>query len=137
MNNRNRQYDAAAQWLARALALVPGGRVTPAWEATVVNLAHAARKLRQYDRAAALYEQAIGLNAHNAVSHAGLAFTRQLLGDSAAAAAGYHKALGLRPDDAFCAEMLDVALREECAAFADQLLAPDGMPELLVMPPAC
>lgn len=26
---RNRQYEAAASWLRRALALVPGGRPTP------------------------------------------------------------------------------------------------------------
>lgn len=120
---RNRQYDAAASWLARALELVPGGRVTPAWEPTVINLAHVMRKLQQYSQALQLYHQALGLNRTNAGSYAGLAYTYQLMGNSAAAVEHYHKALSLRPEDAFAAEMLGLALQDECAAFGRDLVA--------------
>lgn len=69
--NRNQQYAAAQRWFTRALELVPGGSITPAWEATVVNLAHALRKQQQYPQALALYEQAVGLNPHNPASYIG------------------------------------------------------------------
>lgn len=121
---RNRQYEAAASWLSRALALVPGGRVTSAWEATVVNLAHVMRKLQQHQQALQLYQQALGLNRTNPGSYAGLAYTYQLMGNSAAAVEHYHKALSLRPDDTFASEMLGLALQEDCAMFARDL---DGL----------
>ncbi|KAF8071217.1 APC6 [Scenedesmus sp. PABB004] len=126
---RGRQYDAAASWLARALELLPGGRPTPAWEATVVALAHARRKQRRYGEALALYETALGLNPSSAGTYAGLGFTHQLLGAAGAAVEAYHKALGLRPDDAFASEMLGLALQEEAARFGAELAAADE-PEL-------
>jgi anaphase-promoting complex subunit 6 len=128
---RNQQYPAARRWFSRALELVPGGRITPAWEATVVNLAHAMRKQQQYTQALHMYEQAIGLHPHNPTSYIGVAYTHQLMGNSEAAVEGYHKALGLRPDDAFAAEMLGAALRDECARFGHQLMESDKNPSLL------
>jgi anaphase-promoting complex subunit 6 len=130
---RNQQYAAAQQWFTRALELVPGCTITPAWEATVVNLAHVLRKQQQYSRALQLYEQAIGLHPHNPSSYVGLAYTHQLMGNSEAAVEGYHKALGLRPDDAFAAEMLGAALREECARFGHMLMENDRTPGLLTV----
>eukprot|EP00775_Hariotina_reticulata_P001960 gene1960-2287_t len=120
---RNQQYSTAANWFSRALRLVPGGRVTPAWEVTVVNLAHAMRKQQQYEKAVQLYEQALCLNPLSSGSHTGLAYTHQLMGNSAAAVEYYHKALGLRPDDAFAAEMLGLALQDECTRFGQELEA--------------
>jgi len=99
----------------------------------VVNLGHAVRKQKQYSQALQLYEQAIGLNPHNPASYIGLAYTHQLLGNSAAAVEGYHKALGLRPDDAFAAEMLGVALKEECGRFGHMLMEADRTPGLLTV----
>ncbi|KAF6256091.1 hypothetical protein COO60DRAFT_1471149 [Scenedesmus sp. NREL 46B-D3] len=118
---RNRQYEAAAGWLSRALELLPGGKVTRAWEATLANLAHVMRKQQRYTRALQLYQQALSLNPHNAGCHAGLAYTHQLMGSSGAAVEHYHKALALRPDDAFASEMLGLALQEECALFGAEL----------------
>lgn len=135
IKHRNRQYEAAAGWLSRALELLPGGRVTPAWEATLLNLGHAARKLRQYSRAQQLYRQAIGLNPHSGSAYAGLAYTHQLAGDSAAAVECYHKALALKPEDAFASEMLGHALQEECGRFGHELLAADSCAAHVVPPP--
>jgi anaphase-promoting complex subunit 6 len=89
------------------------------------------RKLRRYDAAVALYEQAIGLNAHNPASQSGLGYTLQLMGRTHQAMEVYHRALGLRPDDAFAAEMLDAVVREECVKYGQELLQPDGLPELV------
>lgn len=99
--------------------------LTPAWEATVINYAHVMRKLQHYQEALHLYQQALGLNRTNPGSYAGLAYTYQLLGNSAAAVEYYHKALSLKPDDAFAAEMLRIALQEECAKFGRDLDAMD------------
>lgn len=91
----------------------------------MVNLAHVYRKQQQYEGAVQLYEQALSLNPTNAGTYAGLAYTHQLMGNSAAAVEHYHKALGLRPDDAFATEMLGLALQEECTRFGGELDAAD------------
>jgi anaphase-promoting complex subunit 6 len=86
------------------------------------------RKQQQFDKAVQLYEQALGLNPLNSGSHTGLAYTHQLMGNAAAAVEYYHKALGLRPDDAFAAEMLSLALQDECTRFGHELeAAGDGL----------
>ena len=59
-----------------------------------------------------LYERAVGLCPRRASSYASLAFTHQLLGQLDLAIEYYHRALGLRPDDAFAASMLSRALSE-------------------------
>lgn len=40
---------------------VPGGRPTPTWEPSLVNLGHTLRKLRQWDAATECYQAALGL----------------------------------------------------------------------------
>jgi anaphase-promoting complex subunit 6 len=114
---RNRQYEAAAGWLRRALALVPGGRPTPSWEATLVALGHTLRKLRQWDAAIDCYQQALGLKPGQPGTYSALGYAHHLKGDVDAAIEQYHKALGLRPEDAFTAEMLAEAMEESSAAF--------------------
>lgn len=54
----------------------------------------------------------MGLCPRRASSYASLAFTHQLLGQLDLAIEYYHRALGLRPDDAFAASMLSRALSE-------------------------
>jgi tetratricopeptide (TPR) repeat protein len=62
-----------------------------------------------------LYERGVGLCPRRASSYAALAFTHQLLGELDVAIEYYHRALGLRPDDAFAATMLSRALSEVLA----------------------
>lgn len=54
----------------------------------------------------------MGLCPRRASSYASLAFTHQLLCQLDLAIEYYHRALGLRPDDAFAASMLSRALSE-------------------------
>lgn len=77
--------------------------------------------MQQYDQAVQLYHQALALNHTNSSSYAGIAYTYQLMGDPAAAVEYYHKALSIRPDDAFASEMLGLALQEDCARFGQEL----------------
>lgn len=109
---KNQQYSAAEQWLLRALELVPG-RLNAGWESLVVNLGHCYRKQQRWDDAIQVYERALGLCPGQAGTYAALGFTRHLKGDLQQAIEDYHKALGLRPEDTFTAEMLAIALQDE------------------------
>ena len=115
---RNRDYTTAVSFLERAISLVPQP-LTDRWEATVVNLAHANRKLNNFDDAIAWYERALSLAPRVASTYTALGFTHQLKGNFQShmgeAIECYHKALGLRPDDTFAQEMLTLALIDQCA----------------------
>jgi anaphase-promoting complex subunit 6 len=120
---RNGHYSEASNLFRQALQLVPAGQLTAAWEPTLVNLAHALRKQRQYKAAVQLYEHALGLCPLQAGTHAALAYTHHLQGNTEVAVHHYHKALGLRPDDSFSGEMLGQALQQECVRFSGELEA--------------
>jgi anaphase-promoting complex subunit 6 len=119
---RNKDYEAAARWLRKALSLAPPP-LTEAWEPTVVNLAHTLRKLKSYVEAISMYEKALALYPKGASTYAALGFTHHLQGSTGKAIDFYHKALGLKSDDTFTAEMLTTALTEECTRLSS---APDS-----------
>ena len=85
----------------------------------MVNLAHANRKRNDFDAAIEWYERALSLAPRAASTYTALGFTHQLKGNFQSnmteAIECYHKALGLRPDDAFAQEMLTLALIDQCA----------------------
>eukprot|EP00850_Spirogloea_muscicola_P001738 SM000006S19503 [mRNA] locus=s6:1138818:1144930:- [translate_table: standard] len=110
----NGDYPSAASSFAKALQFAPHP-TTPAWETTLVNLAHTFRKQKLYKEAITVYEEAIALvpkaGAHYAqnlkmMSHMSECSQMQLQFEVTA--------LGLRPGDAFATEMLTQALTEEC-----------------------
>ncbi|KAL0680363.1 hypothetical protein Bca4012_008345 [Brassica carinata] len=106
-------YGKAVSWFEKTLAHIPS-LLTEIWEPTVVNLAHAFRKLRKYREAISYYERALTLSTKSLSTYSGLAYTYLLQGNFSAAISHYHKALWLKPDDQFCTEMLNVALLDEC-----------------------
>ncbi|KXZ51181.1 hypothetical protein GPECTOR_13g668 [Gonium pectorale] len=116
------QVAAAAMWLDRALALVPGGKCTVHWEATLVALGHCMRKLCRFADAARCYGEALALAPASPGTLAALGLVAQLSGDPRVAVERYHAALALRPDDPFTADMLreyaEMAAAEEEAAAA-------------------
>jgi len=115
---RNKEYENAISHLLDAIALVPHP-LTDEWEATVVNVAHAYRKMNDFDNAIEWYERALSLAPKCAGTHTALGFTHQLKGNfqtnMSEAIECYHKALSLRPDDTFAQEMLTLALIDQCA----------------------
>ncbi|KAK1583123.1 hypothetical protein Q3G72_021180 [Acer saccharum] len=107
-----KEYNKAVWWFEKTLAHIPSS-LSEMWEPTVVNLAHAYRKLKMYHDALSCYEKALTLSNRSLSTYAGLAYTYHLQDNFSAAITYYHKALWLKPDDQFCTEMLSVALIDE------------------------
>ncbi|XP_019187177.1 PREDICTED: anaphase-promoting complex subunit 6 [Ipomoea nil] len=107
------EYKKAVHWFEKTLAHIPSN-LSEMWEPTIVNLAHALRKLKRYNEAITYYEKALALSTRSLSTYAGLAYTYHLQEKFSAAITYYHKALWLEPDDKFCTEMLTLALADEC-----------------------
>ncbi|KAK9085697.1 hypothetical protein Sjap_026108 [Stephania japonica] len=113
-----KEYKRAVWWFEKTLTFVPSS-LSEMWEPTLVNLAHAMRKLRKYQEAILYYEKALALSTRSVSTYAGLAYTYHLQDNFNAAIVYYHKALWLKPDDQFCTEMLTMALLDECRYGSD------------------
>ncbi|GMY06132.1 anaphase-promoting complex subunit 6 isoform X4 [Fagus crenata] len=113
-----KEYNKAALWFEKTLAHIPSP-LSELWEPTVVNLAHAYRKLKMYHEAISHYEKALALSTRSVSTYAGLAYTYHLQDNFTAAIKYYHKALWLKPEDQFCTEMLSIALVDECRRDVD------------------
>ncbi|XP_047307026.1 anaphase-promoting complex subunit 6 isoform X2 [Impatiens glandulifera] len=107
-----KEYRKSVRWFERTLEHAPSP-LTEMWEPTLVNLAHALRKLKRYEEAITYYDKALALSTKSLSSYAGLAYTYHLQDNYSAAITCYHKALWLKPDDQFCSEMLNLALIDE------------------------
>ncbi|KAE8713026.1 Anaphase-promoting complex subunit 6 [Hibiscus syriacus] len=116
-------YNQAVWWFEKTLALIPNP-LSEMWEPTVVNLAHAYRKLKMFHEAVTFYEKALTLSTKSLSTYAGLAYTYHLQDKFSDAITYYHKALWLKPDDPFCSEMLNVALADECRQGVDPKIDP-------------
>eukprot|EP00947_MAST-08B_sp_MAST-8B-sp1_P003049 g3049.t1 len=111
---KNQNYKEAIACFERTLDLCShvSQPLLTVWEPTICNLGHAHRKSGNWRTAATYYEQAIGLVPRRAATYAALGFTRHLQGMLDAAIDHYHKALGLKPEDAFASDMLSRALTD-------------------------
>ncbi|MFS7984254.1 putative tetratricopeptide-like helical domain superfamily [Helianthus anomalus] len=107
-----KEYNKSVWWFEKTLAHIPSP-LSEMWESTVVNLAHALRKLKRYDEAITYYEKALALSTRSLSTYAGLAYTYHLQDKYTDAITYYHKALWINPDDQFCTEMLTLALMDE------------------------
>lgn len=115
-----KEYVTAVYWFKKTLAHIPSS-LSVMWEPTVVNLAHALRKLRRYQEAISYYEKALTLSTRSLSTYAGLAYTYHLQDNYSEAITYYHKALWLKPDDQFCTEMLTLALADESRSGIDSI----------------
>ncbi|GMH25574.1 hypothetical protein Nepgr_027417 [Nepenthes gracilis] len=116
-----KEYKKAAWWFEKTLAHVPTS-ITETWEPTIVNLAHALRKLEKYRDAISYYEKGLTLSTRSLSTYSGLAYTYHLQGNYSAAITYYHKALWLKADDQFCTEMLTSALADLSCQGIDSIL---------------
>jgi anaphase-promoting complex subunit 6 len=82
------------------------------WEPTVLNLAHALRKLRQWDLAAFCLERCLTLQPTNPSAWTALGYCYHLSGKLDQAIDTYHQALAQKPEDPFASEMLQRALQD-------------------------
>ncbi|XP_075488140.1 anaphase-promoting complex subunit 6 [Primulina tabacum] len=108
-----KEYKKAVWWFEQTLSHVSSS-LSEMWEPTLVNLAHALRKLKRYNEAIIYYDKALAISTRSLSTYAGLAYTYHLQDNFTSAIAYYHKALWLKPDDQFCTEMLTMALVDEC-----------------------
>ncbi|XP_034679552.1 anaphase-promoting complex subunit 6 [Vitis riparia] len=113
-----KEYNKAVWWFQKTLSHIPSS-LSEMWEPTIVNLAHAYRKLKMYHEAISFYEKALTLSIRSLSTYAGLAYTYHLQDNFPAAITYYHKALWLKPDDQFCTEMLTLALVDEARRGVD------------------
>ncbi|XP_077227444.1 anaphase promoting complex 6 isoform X2 [Tasmannia lanceolata] len=113
-----KEYQKAVRWFEETLAHVPSP-LCEMWEPTLVNMAHALRKLKMYSEAISYYEKALALSTRSLSTYAGLAYTYHLQDNLSAAITCYHKALWLKADDQFCTEMLTLALVDEARSGTD------------------
>ncbi|XP_058100856.1 anaphase-promoting complex subunit 6 isoform X2 [Magnolia sinica] len=116
---QSKEYQKAVRWFEKTLGNIPSS-LSEMWEPTLVNLAHAYRKLKMYNEAISYYEKALALSTRSLSTYAGLAYTYHLQDNFNSAITYYHKALWLKPDDQFCTEMLTLALVDECRRGTDQ-----------------
>ncbi|XP_047089981.1 anaphase-promoting complex subunit 6 [Lolium rigidum] len=112
-----KEYQNAVQWFELTLEHTSSS-VNEMWEPTLVNLGHALRKLKKYQKAISYYEKALAFPTKTLSAFSGLAYTYQLMDNFEDAITYYHKALWLKPDDQFCTEMLTSALESSCQSTA-------------------
>ncbi|PKA62775.1 Anaphase-promoting complex subunit 6 [Apostasia shenzhenica] len=73
-----KDYRKAVQWFEMTLANAASS-MSEMWEPTLVNLAHAQRKLKLYHKAVTNYEKALALSTRSLSAFAGLAYTYHLM----------------------------------------------------------
>ncbi|KAI8014830.1 Anaphase-promoting complex subunit 6 [Camellia lanceoleosa] len=83
------KYKKAVWWFEKTLAHIPS--LSGMWEPTVINLAHALRKLKRYREAITYYEKALALSTRSLSTYAGLAYTYHLQDNFTTAITYYHK----------------------------------------------
>eukprot|EP00177_Eucheuma_denticulatum_P003335 GFKZ01006024.1.p1 GENE.GFKZ01006024.1~~GFKZ01006024.1.p1 ORF type:complete len:574 (-),score=74.85 GFKZ01006024.1:1236-2957(-) len=88
------------------------GRRAEAEEATLFNLGHCYRRLREFPRARRCYERSLGLRPRSASTCTALGMTLHAMRDMEAAVAMYHRALRYNPEDVTCGELLGRALED-------------------------
>ena len=109
---RSGRYHDAVNWLTTALAQIPD-EALELKELGLVNLGHALRKFRRWNEALFWFDKALGIAPGRAGTHAAMGYTYHLCDRLDPAIECYHKALGLRSDDYFVAQMLSIAVAEE------------------------
>lgn len=99
------------------------GRRAEAEEATLFNLGHCYRRLREFPRARRCYERALGLRPQSSSTCTALGMTLHAMWELEAAVAMYHRALRHNPEDANCGELLERALCDMFTISPSQTIA--------------
>jgi len=98
------------------------------WEALLNNLGHTYRKLGRYEESLNHHKQALVLSPLNPSTYSAIGYVETLTKDLTSAVESFHRALGLRRDDAFSTHMLNEVmerLMSEIDPFSDY---PDQIP---------
>lgn len=120
------KYESAGQAFRHAIDLCKSKTVL---ESILVNLGHACRKLRQYERAVKCYERACAISPRNASTIVALGFAHHLQGHIDVAIETYHAALGINPTHSFACVMLSRALRSSMSVSSIESIPSRSIPE--------
>jgi anaphase-promoting complex subunit 6 len=108
---KQRNYKEARDILLNALAHCHNA-VDSVKETVLLNLAGVYRKMRDWNNAIRYYERCIQINPKNAQTYFQLAYTHHISGKLERAIHFYHKSLHFKPDNNFCADMLNKCLTD-------------------------
>ncbi|ESO83785.1 hypothetical protein LOTGIDRAFT_132783 [Lottia gigantea] len=106
---QNQNYTEAEKYFLDALQRVQNidrNVIPDKWEPLLTNLGHVSRKLKKYDEALDYHRKAQSLVPQNPSTYSAIGFVYTLKGDNLKAVDYFHKALGIRRDDAFSTTML-------------------------------
>ena len=82
------------------------------WESLLNNLGHTHRKLGRYQESISFHQQALVLSPLNPSTYSALGYVQTLTGDLTNAVENFHKALGIRREDAFSTNMLTQVIEQ-------------------------
>ncbi|KAL5004197.1 hypothetical protein ScPMuIL_017653 [Solemya velum] len=98
------------------------------WEPLLNNLGHTCRKRKNYEAALEYHRQARLLAPQNPSTYSAIAYCHVLMGDNLQAVDYYHKALGIRRDDAFSTTMLGQVIEALVTEMSPCQGVPDELP---------
>eukprot|EP00164_Ancoracysta_twista_P022723 GFYU01042048.1.p1 GENE.GFYU01042048.1~~GFYU01042048.1.p1 ORF type:complete len:126 (+),score=38.97 GFYU01042048.1:41-379(+) len=110
------EFETAYHCFTKALQLC--SEHTQTIEPIFINLGHAARKLRRFEEAVTCYQKAQGLVPNNPDTYSAMGFTYHLQDEYDLAIEYYHKALGMKAEDALTSKLLHQALDEALSTVA-------------------
>ncbi|TNY24498.1 cell division control protein 16 [Rhodotorula diobovata] len=125
----NQQFDRAAQLFRETLGVARHVQSSPAaWTSTHLNLGHAYRKLKQWDKAHASFRRVIELDPRSAAAYSALGIVEHQRGNMQDSIARYHEALALAPGDPTTCDLLRLALDDVATQVSSQRLPFPGLP---------
>ncbi|GAA5910355.1 hypothetical protein JCM8208_006019 [Rhodotorula glutinis] len=126
---QNQAFDKAAQLFRETLGVARHVQSSPAaWSATHLNLGHAYRKLKQWDKAHAAFRKVIELDPRSAGAYAALGIVEHQRGNMQESIARYHEALSLAPGDPVTCDLLKLALDDVSSQISALKLPFPGLP---------
>ena len=137
-------YERAEKYLSDALLRVESvsrsglsSSLSDKWESLLNNLGHTHRKLGRYQESISFHQQALVLSPLNPSTYSALGYVQTLTGDLTNAVESFHKALGIRREDAFSTNMLTSVIEQlmnSVAPFPGFQDTTPRFPSLLISP---
>ncbi|BGP06853.1 anaphase-promoting complex subunit Cut9 [Rhodotorula toruloides] len=125
----NQQYEHAVQCFQDALLLARRVQSSPsAWSATHLNLGHAHRRLREWDKAHTSFRRVLELDPRSAAAYSALGIVEHQRGNVQEAIARYHESLAIAPGDPVTCDLLKLALDEISTRMSGTRFAFPGLP---------
>jgi len=117
---KNRDYPKALQYFHKVLELTKiddsNVNVSDIWEASLFNLGHCYRKLKQYSQAFEYYQRSLSVCPNNPSTYSALGYCHHLLDNVNVAIEYYHQGLSIK-EDTLTTELLNMAFKQTTNSF--------------------